>query len=208
MSLSPAEISALPPTAIVLAGNWESTGPQRQLSLETSMRLGGFAVYREHHADAVTAFFTGGLKAQDGTGEASAMLEDWRRDYDALCPETTIYVDDDCYDTSTSARNTRDLMDTKGHHERVTLITSETHMSRSMRTFERHGFKGTVVPATAEELLFASSRPEDRARAQSYVMSGRYFKRMGIEWLLRGIQRVDPNDKLAQLASRTARPNR
>lgn len=205
------DIVQLPPTAITLAGNWESvTGDQPMLSLETRMRMGGFAIMaNQHPAENVTVVFTGGLKADNGTTEADAMGELWHGAFPELRDKVTTYLDGDCYDTATSAGNTHRLLEASGKTaDSYTFITSSTHLTRATKAFERNGFAGKLVPVAAEDLLRLSPDIEDQTIARTYQRSVRHHKRVGVEAVLRGLQFVDPGDRAVKALARAVRPNR
>lgn len=204
------EISSLPPTAIVLAGNWDKLdGPQPELSLETRMRVGAFAVYTEQAQQDVTAVFTGGLKAENGQTEVEGMYDFWIKTYPELQDKATLLLDGDCYDTATSARNTHALLEEQSlATKQQAFITSGTHLKRATRSFERNGFSGLLVPTSAEDLLLQSARQADQDAATNYNRSTRHHKRVIIEAGLRGLQRVDPADRMVGLLARVVRPNR
>lgn len=208
------EISQLPPTVITLAGNWEPVTPEQPdaslLSLETRMRMGGTAIMAEQHpAENMTVVFTGGLLDADGRSEAAAMGNLWNGAFPYLSEKVETLLDGACYDTATSARNTHALLE---QSERIadsyTFITSESHLVRATRSFERHGFKGQLVPVAAEDLLFASDSKDDHVAARDYLVSERRQKRRQIEGILRGIQHIDRGDRLIGGLARRARPNR
>jgi len=200
----------LPLTSIVLAGNWEDgKGTTAELSLETHMRIGAYAVRAEQTDQELTVVFTGGLKAANGLSEATAMEHAWNRYFPHLKDQVTVHTDGDCYDTASSAENTREILAQENLlSEKIGFFTSSTHIVRAARSFERHGFSNLLVPVAAEDILKQSGDPLRMQQAVAYEQSFRHHRRAAIEAGLRGLQRIDPEDRLVKYLAKKARPNR
>lgn len=196
----------LPSSYIVLAGDWETAAEDTGLSLETRMRVGGFAVAASHIERVDHVIYTGGLIRANRT-EAVAMVDLTQDQYtDAAQKVSVFHAEDHSFDTSSNAQNVRRIIEDNKITSPVGFITSETHMKRAHASFLRNGFEpDMLVPMTAEELLLQGDSA-DRQLAADYMSSMRYKKRVVIELGLRALAKMDPNDRLVQRAAAFVRP--
>ncbi len=203
--ISPSE---LPRNIIVPAGNWEPAtvhSSHPQLSKETIMRVNAVAVLAMTNEPS-SVIFSGGLVA-GGRTEAKAMDDHFMQHYTAANSLTTTYIDENCHNTTTSARSVAQLVEAYEIEGDFTLIASKTFLPRAAKSFERYGFKGRLVPVSAEELLLHGTQAQ-RAHAEAFVASSRYKKRVAAEWLLRGVHALDPGDRIIEWSSGLVRPNK
>ncbi len=189
--------TSMPASFIVLAGGWER-GPSPELTIETQMRIGGFAVAAAQLDSVEHVIFTGGL-VSEGVTEAAAMVDFTKDHYSDAAHKTAMFhIEDYCFDTSSSARNVRQTLDDNNITGPVGFITSATHMKRAHGLFLRNGFDtDQLVPMTAESLL-SQGDEASRQMAAEYTASMRYKTRLAIELGLRALAKVDPNDTLVQ----------
>ncbi len=93
---------------------------------------------------------TDGVEQDDVTGEAVQMA----RLLDLMgVPETALLIEDQSWNTYENAVNTRALLAAQGFDfdQPILLVTSAMHMPRSVRIFERQGFR--VIPAPTDFLV-------------------------------------------------------
>jgi len=194
----------LPPNVIVLAGGWEHQDGTPDLSVETRMRVTALGVLARRGL-AEQAFFSGGLTSPDNNlTEATAMVDYFRSRFPDLA-NFPIHTESESYDTTTNAQNIGKLAAQLQVRPPYTLITSASHLKRSVGIFKHAGLE--VIPVKAEQAF--TQRSDHHAKfANRYLQSLRHAKRIATETTLRALAVIDRKGILVRYLARRTRPNR
>ena len=204
----------LPRNVIVPAGNWERGAQYSdipQLSKESIMRVNAAAILGLFiEEENMNIIFSGGLTIA-GCTEAQAMSNHFENTCTATSSQTNIFIDNDCHNTTTSARSvkalTEECSDIFAEDAQYTLIVSKTFAQRADGAFKDHGFAGQLTTVSAEDLLLFGDSTT-RAHTKAFMRSSRYKKRVAAEFMLRIAHSLDPGDKVIEWSSGLVRPNR
>ncbi len=151
--------------AIVVLGGGVDRG--RYLTLESSHRLvRGVQLYSEGMAPKIV--FSGGVVPKAGVAEGAVLAQEAKR---LSVPTDHIIIENKSRRTHEQAEEIKKIAESR-RWKSLLLVTSCTHMKRSVYAFEQAGFK--VYPAPADPLEKYAQGPLDRL-----ALSGRIIHEYG-----------------------------
>jgi hypothetical protein len=204
------QLENIPPIALVMGGDWDTTRPKDQLILsqESWMRVMALG-YLGTNGIVDTAIFAAGLtRGPNNTPEATAQHELLLEEFPDLKGRLKILEEDLGHTTKKDAIYTRELIERETDFDisdPLAFISSEAFMRRQIRVFQRQGFSN-LVPVVAEPLVAAIS-PEYAGVVRRYKHSLRYAGIVAVQTGLLGLQLIDRDSILTEALTARSRIN-
>jgi uncharacterized SAM-binding protein YcdF (DUF218 family) len=184
--LEPNELYA---NCVVLGSGFRGDKPG-SLNLESKIRaLAAGELASE--GDVKKLIFTGGVIQKGSPTIASAMREYMLAKYPDLA-DFPIELEEQSIDTIEDAENVAAMLREQGSESAV-VLTSESHLPRSLEAFGRNGI---AVDGLVAELLASERSPHHLELMDKYRKSLRSRKDIAVETILRGISRTELGRKL------------